>query len=178
MLRYLGPERDMVMAKAAQPTSALADRMRTAFRRRLSRLWHSEYWIALCLDVGGYDPPADGPDGVTFRQAHASELDSLADMARHMGPGARSILAQQFVCPRDITLIGTNTETGGLVFHVWLSNEDVGLKVLGDWTSRPAVSLRRAWVDPSRRGTGIATFAFKMLLGAASTDGDGRRSHP
>ncbi len=158
-------------AKATQSTSALANRLRIALRRRLFRLWHTKPWVAFRLDVCDYEQPPDTPDGVIFRHAQAEELDSLARLAGHMGPSARKILARQFVCPKDVTMIGTDAETGDLVFHVWLSHEDLGLKVLGDWVLPPAASLRRVWVAPSRRGTGIATIAFKMLLASASADG-------
>ena len=157
--------------RAAQSTLAQGGRIRRAFRHRLSQLWHTKQWIALCLDVRGYDPPADRPGGVTFCQAHASELDSLADMARQMGPNARKILAKQFLCPEDITLIGTETKTGMLVFHTWLSHEDLGLKVLGDWTLPSVASLRRIWVAPSRRCAGTGTIGCSILLKTAADAG-------
>ena len=88
-----------------------------------------------------------------------------------MGPSAREILAHQFVCPEDITLIGTDTATGKLVYITWLSYECTGLKLLADWALRPAGSLRRAGVEPSLRRSGIATVGFKALLAAAAASG-------
>ncbi len=163
--------RDSAVSAIGQAILAGIDRVKTAARWRLARLWRTEHWLAFHQDVSEYDPPTDAVAGVTFRPADAAELDSLADRAKHMGPNARAILAQQFVCPDDITLIGIDIETGRLVFHTWLSYEDVGLELLGDWLRRPAVSLRRAWVDPLRRGKGIATIAFRRLLATAAADG-------
>lgn len=161
----------MAMTKAGQPTLSLVGRVRKAFIFRRSQLWRNTYWTAFCQDVSEYELPADGLDGVTFRHAQVAELDSLADMARHMGPSARKILAQQFVCPDDITLIGIGTETGKLVYHTWLSYGCPGLEVLGDWAQRPAASLRRVWVEPSWRCRGMATVGCSTILGAATANG-------
>jgi len=159
------------MSKPPQQTSARAGRIRQALRYRLNRVWLTKCWVAFCQDVEEFQPPAEGQPGIDFRRAEASELDSLAEMSQHMGPSARKILAEQFLCPQDITMIGTDTETGKLVYHTWLSHECTGLKLLGDWAHRPAASLRRAWVPPALRRKGIATVGFRILLSAAAEEG-------
>ena len=140
-------------------------------RRRVVRsVWSCQKYVVYRKDLDtGYQPVR--PQGVRFRLASMEDLSWMCDQMDHLGDHAEPILLQQLQ-ETDMTVVGL-TEEGPpeLVFSLWLSHGDFGLRLLNKHTGAADVSIRRVWVPPARRQMGIATQGFLFAQHVAKEAG-------
>jgi len=137
------------------------------------RWWNCKEYIVYFQPLVSPPPGAGVQDGpVRFRLAAPHDIPR---MSRYLGTWASwcrggtpvddpaEVLAEQFV-GQDITVIGTaDRPAGELVYLAWYSHDDFGLTLLGDAARRGReVTIRRAWVPPDRRRSGVALSGWRF----------------
>jgi RimJ/RimL family protein N-acetyltransferase len=95
----------------------------------------------------------------------------MCDQRDDLGDNAEQIISPQFN-EADITAIGmTEDNQAELVFSVWISHEDYFLSLLDTYVGEADASLRRVWVRPVRRRSGLATMGLSFAEYAAKEVG-------
>jgi GNAT superfamily N-acetyltransferase len=142
--------------RLAQALTLYREKGWSGLYRRVVRLvwWRHKYLVyrkSLCQVILPVDLP-----GIQFRVATSEDIPWLCGQMTQLGNRAEKILSQQFQ-RGDMTVIGVSEdEPQELVFSLWLSQEDFGLKLLNDGVGVEDVSIRRVWVRPTHRRMGLA----------------------
>lgn len=138
--------------------------------RAVHSLWSRKKYIVYRKDICTADHPSLLP-GVRFRLAGIHDLSWMCDQRDDLGDKAEPILRQQFI-GKDMTAIGVKEgNQPELIFSTWISHEDYCLILLDDYIGNGDASLRRVWVRPTQRRTGLAKQGFSFVEYAAKEAG-------
>jgi len=148
------------MTLAAKAIALYREEGWPGLRRRVSRsVWNCQKYVVYRKDLVKVDR-ASHLNGVEFRLATDEDIPWICAQMDHLKEHADGIVRAQFL-GSDLTVIGvTAGNPPELVFSVWLSREDFGLKLLGDLVGKHHLSVRRVWVRPTRRRSGLAAQGF------------------